>query len=335
MTTILKAVEKGELLTAVTTLLGYTPTESLVIAPFRGTRSHGALRVDLPTATDADALAAYTAEWLGTVVRLGGVTMIAAAIYTDGDQARHALLAETLRTMCDLLGLDVAAIFYATPATWGEYFTGEEHTESAPALANAPALAAGDQHAGIELPATDPALAAAVASATFPTDDEASLTAMLEGVLTADLDAPEPSTLAHLAAVMVIPALRDAALIQWASDEQTGREAVAAQTAYSAAGTALPEHLGRIMAGDTMHRPDPARLGAALAACRIAAAHVTGHEHAALLAAAAWLAWALGRSTHAGHYLDHAAQADPDLTIVDALSRLLATGTLPAWIFTQ
>lgn len=119
MTTILKAEGKGELLTAVTTLLGYTPTESLVIAPFRGTRSHGALRVDLPTATDADALAAYTAEWLGTVVRLGGVTMIAAAIYTDGDQARHALLAETLRTMCDLLGLDVAAIFYATPATWG------------------------------------------------------------------------------------------------------------------------------------------------------------------------------------------------------------------------
>lgn len=158
---------------------------------------------------------------------------------------------------------------------------------------------------------------------------------MLEGVLTADLDAPEPSTLAHLAAVMVIPALRDAALIQWASDEQTGRAAVAAQTAYSTAGTAIPENLGRIMAGDTMHRPDPARLGAALAACRIAAAHVTGHEHAALLAAAAWLAWALGRSTHAGHYLDHAAQADADLTIVDVLSRLLATGTLPAWIFTQ
>ena len=24
----------------------------------------------------------------------------------------------------------------ATPATWGEYFTGEEHTEPAPALAN-------------------------------------------------------------------------------------------------------------------------------------------------------------------------------------------------------
>src|SRR5690606_15477900 len=195
-------------------------------------------------------------------------------------------------------------------------FAGEEHTEPAPTLANAPALAAGDQHAGIELPATDPALAAAVASATFPTDDEASLTAMLEGVLTADLDNPEPATLAHLAAVMVIPALRDAALIQWASDEQTGREAVAAQTAHSTAGAEIPDHLGRILAGGTMHRPDPARLGAALAACRIAAAHVTGHEHAALLAAAGWLSWALGRSTHAGHYLDHAAQADPQLTIV-------------------
>ncbi|MFH8253281.1 DUF4192 family protein [Microbacterium sp. B2969] len=335
MTTILKAADKGELLTAISTLVGYTPTESLVVAPFRGTRSRGALRVDLPTATDADTLAAVAAQTLGMVCRLGGITMIAAAIYTDGDHARHALLAETLRTASDLLGLDVAAIFYATPNAWGEYFTGEAHTEPAPALPGAPAIAAGDQHAGIELPATDPALAAAVASAVFPTDDEATLTALLEDVLTADLTAPDSSTLAHLAAVMAVPAVRDAALIQWASDEQTGREAVAAQTAHTTAGTPFPEHLGRIYLGDTMQRPDLDRLAAALKVCRFTAAHVTGREHAALLAAAAWLSWALGRTTHAVHLLDHARQADPGLTLVDTLDAVMTAGVLPAWVFTR
>ncbi|MCB1298714.1 MAG: DUF4192 family protein [Microthrixaceae bacterium] len=332
MTTILKAEGKGQLLTAVTTLLGYTPTESLVIAPFRDNRAHGALRVDLRTDLDADELAAYASQVLGIACKVGGVTMIAAAIYSDGDQAQHAPLAETLRTMGDLLGLEVAAIFYSTPTAWGEYF-GEEHTEPAPALPGAPALSTGDQHAGFDLPATDPALAAAVASAVFPTDDGASLTAMLEGVLTADLDNPEPSTLAHLAAVMVIPALRDAALVQWASDEQTGREALAAQTGYNATGAQIPDHIGRIIMGRTIHRPDPARLRAALAACRIAAAHVNGREHAALLTAAGWLSWALGRSTVAGHYLDHARHADPDLTMAELLSRLVESATHPAWIF--
>ncbi|WP_270367285.1 DUF4192 family protein [Microbacterium algeriense] len=331
--TVLKAQDQGQLLTAMTALLGYTPTESLVITPFRGNRTQGAMRIDLPPVGEAGVTAAYAAQALGLVCRLEGVTGIAAAIYTNGDEALHAPLAADLSAVCSMIGLDVAALLYSTPNAWGEYF-GEAHTGPAPAVDNAPALAAGDQHAGIELPETDAALAAAVAAATFPTDDDATVTALLEDVLALDVAAAEPSTLAHLAAVMVIPALRDAALIQWASDERTGREAVAAQTAWTVEGTPLPEHIFRIYVGKA-ERPDPERLEAALAACLFTAAHVTGHEHAALLAAAAWLSWALGRSTRASHYLEHAGQADPDLTIVETFRPALAAGMLPAWAFTR
>ena len=332
--TVLKAQDKGQLLTAMTAVLGYTPTESLVITPFHGNRTKGAMRIDLPPVGDAGAIAAYAAQALGLVCRLDGVTGIAAAIYTHGDEALHAPLAADLGTVCNMIGFDVAAVLYATPNGWGEYFTGEAHTGAAPTVDNAPALATGDQHAGIELPATDDALAEAVAVTTFPTDDDATVTTLLEDALTLDLDAPEPSTLAHLAAVMAIPALRDTALIQWASDEQTGRETVAAQTAWTVENTPLPEHITRIIVGES-ERPDPQRLEAALAVCLFTAAHVTGHEHAALLAAAAWLSWALGGSTRADHYLDHAAQADPDLTIVDTLRPILKAGMPPAWAFTR
>lgn len=48
----LKAEGIGELVRAVTALLGYVPSQSLAMAPLKGTRAEGAMRVDLP-ATDA------------------------------------------------------------------------------------------------------------------------------------------------------------------------------------------------------------------------------------------------------------------------------------------
>lgn len=333
MTTILKATDKGQLLTAITTLLGYTPTQSLVITPFRGSRAEGAMRIDLPTPGSAEEATAVATQSIGLICRLEGVTGIAAAIYTD-TATDHEPLAGDLYSVCNMLGLDVAAVFYSTPTTWGEYFTGQAHSEPAPAVDAAPALAEGDQHAGATLPDADPALAAALAAASVPTDDDASLNAFFEEILTTDLTTPDPATLAHLAAIMVVPALRDAALLQWASNAQTGREAITAQLAWSTAETPIPDHLAAIYLGAS-ERPAADRLTAALAACRITAAHVTGDEHAALLAAAAWLSWAQGRTTHAQHYLNHAADADPELTITGVLDVLLATGTLPAWSFTR
>ena len=53
----------------------------------------------------------------------------------------------------------------------------------------------------------------------------------------------------------------------------------------------------------------------------------------AVMAAAAWLSWALGRSTHAAHYLDQALATDSELTFAQLLRTVVDAGMLPDWSF--
>lgn len=332
-TTILKATSQGQLLTGITAMLGCTPTQSLVIAPMQGNRSHGAIRADLPDPRSTASIANVTAHLLGIASQIHGVTGIVAVIFADSDKSLHAPLAENVLALSGALGLNVAGMLYSTPTGWGEYFTDAHHTDPAPLIEGAP-VAASDQHTGAQLPPTDPALAEAVGATYYPSDDDASFTAFLEAVLDVDVENPDPSVLAHLADAMVRPDLRDTALMQWASDTQTGAEVLAAQTAWRITQAPIPERFTAIYLGEA-DRPDPDRLAAALKVCRLTAAHTEGEKRAALLAAAGWLSWAQGRSTHAIHYLDMAADADPALTIVAVLKAMYNEGMTPRWAITQ
>ena len=48
MTTIVKAANAAQFLSLVPKMLGYRPTRSVVLIPFAGARSIGAMRFDLP-----------------------------------------------------------------------------------------------------------------------------------------------------------------------------------------------------------------------------------------------------------------------------------------------
>ena len=48
MTTIIHAAGAAEFLGLIPSIAGFTPQHSLVLLPFHGTRTHGAMRVDLP-----------------------------------------------------------------------------------------------------------------------------------------------------------------------------------------------------------------------------------------------------------------------------------------------
>ena len=48
ISTILKAAQASDFLAAVPALLGFQPSESVVLVPFRGQRTTGALRIDPP-----------------------------------------------------------------------------------------------------------------------------------------------------------------------------------------------------------------------------------------------------------------------------------------------
>ncbi len=190
------------------------------------------------------------------------------------------------------------------------------------------AATAGKGRARGDLAALDPqALAAACALDDVP--------ALFEDALEWD-----PAALRAFDAAAVIwclqrPALRDVALMQWCAPASAalhrGDQLLQAQLAWRA-GEEYPRELAAPMAGEGP-RPDGDRLLAALNLVRHAASLAPRAERTGPLAAAAWLAWALGRGTHAGDYAQRALELDAAHGLAGIVAALAGSGRLPEWAF--
>lgn len=330
-TKLIRPSSAGELVSAITAMVGYVPTQSLVVIPFVGSRSVSAMRVNL-TADEREDRTELISVVLGIACRVPGVTGLAVVAYTNDDSGTHGQLMADLLAAASMLALAVHGPFYVTASTWGEYSDGA----AGPAQPLPPLpvrIADGDQNAGADLPARDEAFAAAVAAAE-PSRSIQDVTVFYETVVNST-DGWTAETVATLAAHIVSPLYRDVALIQWATDEATGQETLAAQlTHITQAGFKIPAHLAAVMTGEG-GRPDPSRLARALEACRYAAAHVSQPYDAALLAGCAWLSWALGNSTHAAFYAQWASNADPGLTLAPLVQQMVDRAILPQWAFAR
>ncbi|MDQ0644139.1 DUF4192 family protein [Microbacterium murale] len=149
------------------------------------------------------------------------------------------------------------------------------------------------------------------------------------------LDSPEnlpPFATAALLWCMARPRYRDVALLQWATDLPTGERALTAQLAYAEGGARVPDDLGEVFLGRGP-RPDVDRLKVALTIARNVAARAPRASRPAPLTAAAWLSWALGRSSHAAHYLRLVSQIDPAYSLACLISNMINTAMLPEWSF--
>jgi hypothetical protein len=169
MTTIVKAAGAAEFLSLVPHLLGYVPSQSLVLIPFDGSRSLGAMRFDLPSA-GPDALDAAASTVLGIVCRVPQADAVAAIAYTDagfadGDGMPHLDLFDALRRRADACGLGITDALCVGRDGWGSLLDPDcpaagrplSDLASSPA-ADLPAPAPGrDQASGAELPPADPA----------------------------------------------------------------------------------------------------------------------------------------------------------------------------------
>lgn len=330
---VLKATGVGELIGAVTALVGYMPAQSLVIAPFKGSRAEGAMRIDLPASSDV--IPALVAQVMALTCRVPDVTGFAAVVYTDGTEATHEKLATNLLSAAEFIGLSVAAVAFVTPTAWGEYFEGAPRAlDTLPPLPGADLVREGDQTSLASLPVTDEALRAEVSAAPVPQPENADACALFEEVLSWDLEALDAEKVAALAALVALPLFRDVALIQWATSAEQGREALAEQMAFTNGGQ-VSDRIGNVMLGQGP-RPEIARLQSALAVCRVAAAHAPSEAHgAALLVACGWLSWAMGTSTAAAFYIDRARAADPALSMAELLAGVIDRGMLPDWLFTR
>jgi hypothetical protein len=390
MTTIVKAATAAEFLSLVPSMLGYHPVRSLVLIPFAGSRTVGAMRFDLPESDDARDLDAFASTVVGMVCRVADADALVSIAYTDetfaeGGGMPHADLAAALERRAEACGLRTSDALCVAADGWGSYVDPEcpasgrrldelriVEPEGLPAavgdqasgsdlpdidlaerervgralasLADALSLLCGAEQARAEgaegLPAdvdrpvldgdpgTEPRVDPLALAAACALDD---LPALFEDVLEWDADALPPLDAASLIWCLSRPALRDIALVQWCGSITDGDEAFDAQLKWEA-GEEYPAHLAMHMWGEGA-TPDPERLQTALRLARRVAAAAPRASRTGPLATCAWLAWALGRSTHAERYALLACEIEPEHGLSEIVRSFVHAGHLPDWAF--
>lgn len=364
MTTLLRASGSAEFLSIVPSLAGFTPTQSLVLLPFRGTRTYGAMRLDLPRG-DVE-LEDYADAAVGLVARVERTDAVALVVYTDDEvqQTRDGLVLPFAVEVDEILGraedagLRIVDALCVTPDGWSSYLDGDPQLRALDRAApEVPGVGdvSGDQLSGAVLPATGFADRERVGRALRdvtdllarggkpgPTGTEnpqaiaalvllEDIPAFFEAVLASPEDLP-PFATAALLWCLERPLFRDVALTQWASDVHGGERTLEAQLSFAGTGSSVPDDLGDVFLGRGP-TPDPERLGVALSLVRSAAALAPRATRPAPLTAAAWLSWALGRSSHAAQYLDLVRAIDPEYGLAALLETMISAAMLPEWAF--
>lgn len=364
MTTLLRAADSAGFLSMVPSLAGFTPRQSIVLLPFHGTRTSGAMRLDLP---DGIPLDEYADAAVGLVSRVEGTDAIALVVYTDepahptrdGLVLPLAVAVDAVLGCAEDAGLRIVDALCVTAGGWSSYLIDEPELRSLDEIRSGPVVPSlgdvtGDQLSGTALPSCDLVEGERVGRALQqltrlldgehdgPTGDEdpGAVAALLllddipvffEAILGMPDDQP-PFATAALLWCLERPLLRDVAIAQWAGDLSSGRRTLDAQLTFSATGRMVPDDIGDVFLGRG-GMPDPDRLARALAAVRTAAARAPRAFRPAPLTAAAWLSWALGRSSHAGHYLDSVRAIDPEYGLAALIGTMIDAAMLPEWAF--
>ncbi|MBW9111832.1 DUF4192 family protein [Microbacterium ureisolvens] len=124
--TVVKAADAAQFLSFLPRMLGYHPSQSLVVIPFHGARSLGAMRFDLPGG-DEDAVDRVAATVTGMVCRLAEADAVAAIAYTgakfsDEERMPHHDLLTALERRADACGLRVTDLLCVAADGWGSVF---------------------------------------------------------------------------------------------------------------------------------------------------------------------------------------------------------------------
>lgn len=364
MTTTVKAADAAQFLALVPRILGYTPTRSMVVIPMGRGRSLGAMRIDLPP--EGQPLDAFAATVIGMVCRISEADSLVVVAYTEAKAEAslpHDDLAAAIGRSSDASGLRLVDVLVVAPQGWGSHLRASEGVRPISDLLTAlPAglpEAHGDQATGAQLPAVNAAerrrtgaahrsLRSALAVLCgvpwgrdpAPRVDPAALEAacelddlprLFERSLGWEVDDLAPMRIALLGWCLARPALRDVALVQWASDVAGGEDAMEAQRRWED-GEEYPADLAAVMWGEGA-RPDPQRLECALRLVRQVAARTAKSRRAGSLAVCAWLSWALGRSTHAEHYAREALALDSGHGLAEIVRSFVLAAHLPDWAF--
>ncbi|MGX5697033.1 DUF4192 family protein [Agromyces soli] len=370
---VIRAGTADELLALVPALAGAEPRRSLVCVAFRGTRTIGVLRHELPHRL-ADHQPVVQAV-IAMLCRIDGADSVVPIVYTDRDYPRGSGAAELrlLARCVDRLeeaGFAVRDSLLVAATGWGSQLDRRRPRDGRPlaeievaAARLADALPPSD---GLDDWTARTFLSAEVAAALRDLDVGAASSAeserepceavdpieLVESLLACDT-APEAASLARLARLASLAAYRDAMILQIAFGAAVGELALdGSLVANSRAAAAevtldelvqgdletgsvdeIDELIGRMFLGETRLRPEAQRVRRGIRVVEFAARHCPPALRPGLLCIEAWLHWSLGLASRAGERLDRALEIEPGHPMALLLAGYFSHGVLPEWAF--
>ena len=359
MPTIVTTRAASDFLALVPHLAGFLPRNSLVLVAFRGNRTRGAMRFDLPPIGGGRVYQRIATTVVGMLSKLPEVDAVVPVIYTEdafGDVIPHETFMREVLKRAEFCGFHARDALCVAADGWASYFDDDypagghrlEEIDSA-AVRDAGLPAVDELLAGVDLPrlAFDTAERVAVLLRDLREEMQVGpddcllvrwpmlhdLPAHMESALFTSPDDFTDEGIALLILLLQRPSVRDAVTLLWAFDLGTGLRMFDLNRRFRAGEDVYGHPEGGLMLGQGPG-PDPDRIHLAIDLLRFAAARAPRSARPPLLCMLAWLTWALGRSSAAGAFLELAIDIDPRYGLSDVLATMLRNGMLPEWAFT-
>ncbi|TFD72858.1 DUF4192 domain-containing protein [Cryobacterium fucosi] len=288
--TIVKTREAYDFLALVPQLVGFQPERSMVLVAFRGNRTCGAMRFNLPSADASRMLLQRIASTLvGTLCRIPGVDAVVPVVYTEEAFASVAGLpaerfAETVCARAELSGFLVRDALCVAPDGWGSYLdpscpAGGHPLADIAASEVQRAIPAEARHdlaslrSRADLPRVDLAARERISrrlaryrklggkEETVPellamVGDILDPVATAEAALDWDPSALDPDDVAALLFLLQGPACRDQMMLQFAFGETVGALTHALNLRYAAVQSATGQSMDDIVRAEREHKGD-------------------------------------------------------------------------------
>ncbi|HEY5320531.1 MAG TPA: DUF4192 domain-containing protein [Galbitalea sp.] len=372
MSVILKAHNPADLLAMLPSLVGFAPRESIVLLAFRGKRTCGAIRYDLPKSSSATVQKRVATFMIGTLCKLRGVDAVIPVICTgdafgaDGTPPA-ADFAQVLGRRLRQSGFELRDLLCQASDGWVSYL------EDDPPAGGHPLSDIADSFVHDEVPPELRGRASPFEQPSrVPDADESHKDRVMQELahlrgLMDDLDRDdawdddaatiELQPLADLPQLMEDalgwdvatvdandalllfawqgPPVRDMTMLQWATHRVVGDLTLDENDSMRDGHGGHPDAhqlLGDLMLG-IGPQPDPARIHRGIELLRTVVSRADDAERPPLLCMLTWLSWALGHGTAAGRYVDEARAIRPDYGMVEVLDTMLSNGMLPEWAF--
>ncbi len=344
MTTLIRKATPADLLAALPALIGRDPLGSVVLIGFRGKRTHGVLRFDLPKG----GYKRFTATAVGTFCRIPDVDDVVPVICTDAPAAAHDELMSTLIRRFRQAGFGVRDALVLGADGWGSHLDPDRRVHP---IAEVEAAAT---RLDLEppTPIPDRVPRADDVSCRRMRDEMAWLRERVDEGDLDELDALDDVPFlaenalsgdgaardALLLFALQSAPVRDLVMLQWAFGLELGDALWSADTCAGIEARKVYADADSLAAELMLGRgpaPDTSRIDAARRVLTGLIGLAADDDRPAPLCMLAWLTWALGRGSEAGAYIDEALAIAPEYSMGHLLDTIFSTGTMPDWVFTS